>query len=167
MYARSVVSGTGSGRLAPKAETSRAEALQLVINGMDSLSGFSLEGLVDEEALAEEASAPVVTSRGSFSRDSRYSGGDPLTQVGTNAAKYALVFGDTDAARYQTAAEAQRHMVSVTVDVWKLTSSGEKVADKRSVTVNRAIAPYVEAIFQEIFEGPERFPIKSMGGYAW
>ncbi len=167
VYTRQVVSGTGAGKLAPKASTSRAEALQLVINGLDSLSDFSIEGLVDEKALALETTSLPVTSRGAFSRDSRINLNDPVHQLGTNAAKYALIFGDTDTARYQTAAEAQRHMVSVSVDVWQLNGAGEKVAAKRSVTINRAIAPFVAAIFKEIFEGPEKFPIKSMGGYAW
>ena len=33
--------------------------------------------------------------------------------------------------------------------------------------VNKAIAETVKQIFKEIYEGPEKYPIKDIGGYSW
>jgi len=92
---------------------------------------------------------------------------DPLHKLGYTKEKYALVFGSVENSVYQSAAEAAANMVSITIDVWQLQASGEKYAAKRTLTVNKAVADEVKAIFQEIFEGPEKFPIKCVGGYAW
>lgn len=90
-----------------------------------------------------------------------------LVMLGNNSVKYALVFGAADATRYQTAEEAQKHMVSIAVDVWVLNSNGTKTKGIKYLTVNENIADIVKAIFQDIFEGPEKFPIKNVGGYSW
>jgi hypothetical protein len=58
-------------------------------------------------------------------------------------------------------------MVSIIIDTWQLKAGGEKSAGKRTLRVNKAVANEVKAIFKEIFEGKERFPIYSVGGYAW
>lgn len=92
---------------------------------------------------------------------------DPLHKLGYTKEKYALVFGSVEKSVYQSAAEAQANMVSITIDVWQLKASGEKYAGKRTLTVNKAVADEVKAIFKEIFEGKEKFPINSVGGYAW
>jgi len=65
-----------------------------------------------------------------------------------------------------TKEEADALMEEVTVDVWKI-SGGKKVASKATFTVHKAIAEKVRCIFKEIFEGEEKFPINSIGGYAW
>ncbi|MCH5185762.1 MAG: M15 family metallopeptidase, partial [Oscillospiraceae bacterium] len=38
---------------------------------------------------------------------------------------------------------------------------------KTTLKVNKNLAEDVKSIFKEIFEGEERFPIKSCGGYSW
>ena len=61
---------------------------------------------------------------------------------------------------------ASAEMVSVEIPVWRL-KNGQKVADTTHVQVLSSIADDVKEIFTEIFNGPEQFPIESVGGYNW
>lgn len=66
---------------------------------------------------------------------------------------------------YKSAAEAVQ--VSVTFPVWKVDKNGEKYASTATIKVHQQIADKVKLVFEEIFNGPEKFPIKDIGGYAW
>ena len=57
-------------------------------------------------------------------------------------------------------------MVWVEIPVWKL-KNGQKVPGKMKVQVLNLLADEVKEIFTEIYNGPEKFPIKSIGGYEW
>lgn len=65
-----------------------------------------------------------------------------------------------------TQEEAEPLMVTVTVPVWKL-SGGNKVSSTASFKVHNAIADKVKLVFEDIYNGSEKFPIKDVGGYAW
>lgn len=92
---------------------------------------------------------------------------NPLEKLGSNEAKLNLVFASNDNKMYQNAAEAEANMVNISIDVWQLNKSGEKYAAKRTLKVNKAIADRVQSVFDDIFKGQEKFPIYSVGGYAW
>ncbi len=62
---------------------------------------------------------------------------------------------------------AKTQMTDITIDVWTIDSKGDKKASKKTLTVNKNIADKVKIVFDEIFNGEEKFPIKSVGGYAW
>ena len=68
--------------------------------------------------------------------------------------------------RYDSDEEAKTHMTSVEVPVWKL-SGQTKVPGTLNLTVNSALAEEVKAIFTEIYNDPEQFPISDGGGYSW
>lgn len=61
---------------------------------------------------------------------------------------------------------AVQEMTWVEVPVWRL-KNGQKVAGTAKVQVLSSIADEVKAIFTEIYNGPEQFPIDSIGGYTW
>ena len=63
-------------------------------------------------------------------------------------------------------ATAVKHMVWVEIPVWKL-KNGQKVPGKMKVQVLNLLAEEVKEIFTEIYNGPEKFPIKLIGGYEW
>lgn len=71
-----------------------------------------------------------------------------------------------NAAYPTTKEEADALMVTVTVPVWRL-SNGNKVSSTASFSVHNAIADKVKLVFEEIYNGPEKFPIRDVGGYAW
>ena len=85
-----------------------------------------------------EAQAVESVSRGGRrgDRDPRtleemYSPAELMVRLGTNAVKVASIFGSADAQRYQTAEEAKKHLVSVSVEVWVLGSNGMKTPGKQ------------------------------------
>lgn len=61
---------------------------------------------------------------------------------------------------------AVAEMTWVEIPVWRL-RNGQKVPDTTRVQVLSSIADEVREIFTEIYNGPEQFPINSIGGYAW
>ena len=85
---------------------------------------------------------------------------------GENSRKYQLLFGDTSIRRFPDQATAQANMTTVTVPVWKI-SNGKKVSSTMSFSIHAAIAADVKAIFTEIYNDPEQFPIHDLGGYSW
>jgi len=63
--------------------------------------------------------------------------------------------------------EALRYMTTVHVNVWRINSSGEKYTANVPITVHRYVAGDVISIFHEIYNGPERFPIRVVAGFDW
>ena len=61
---------------------------------------------------------------------------------------------------------AKADMVELTVRVWDFDSQGNKVTKLMSVEIHRNIAPTVEMIFEEIYNGEEKFPIYYIGGFS-
>lgn len=68
--------------------------------------------------------------------------------------------------RFNSAAEALKYMQDIDVPVWQI-SAGTKVPATISLTVHKDVAEDVKNIFTEIFNGPEKFPIKSCYGYSY
>lgn len=58
-------------------------------------------------------------------------------------------------------------VVEVEVPIWKLGKNGAKVPSKARLTVLAEIKDEVYQIFNEIYNGPEKFPIKDLGAYQW
>lgn len=70
---------------------------------------------------------------------------------------------------YQTAEEAESHMVEISVQVWDFADSSQttKVTKTKWLTVHENIADTVIAIFDEIYQCDAQYPICSVGGYRW
>ncbi len=82
--------------------------------------------------------------------------------------KAQRIFGLPYYKKYATKEEADRHMKTITVDVWDFAADGvTKVTKQRTLVVHENIAATVQQIFKEIYEGQERFPIKNVSGYTW
>lgn len=89
-----------------------------------------------------------------------------LKYRGGNPRKWDLIFGSDREICYDTQEQAVQHMTRITVPVWKL-SNGTKVPSTASFYINAALASDVVEIFTEIYNDPEQFPIKDVGGYSW
>ncbi|MGI6685224.1 MAG: S-layer homology domain-containing protein [Bacillota bacterium] len=61
--------------------------------------------------------------------------------------------------------EVNSFLTSISVPVWQL-SSGTKKTATITLTVHKDVAEYVKKIFAEIYNGKEKFPIKSCSGYS-
>lgn len=168
-----VISGTGGGLLEPRGTTSRAQALTMALKAVSGRGGTPVSSQTMERVLylAGRLSVPYrhdgAVSTASRGGETTRSTSDPMVQLGNNPVKYAAIFGSATAPRYQSASEAIKHMVTIRVPVWTLSSSGQKVSSEKSLTIHKALAGTVLEIFREIHNGPEKFPIKDLGGYAW
>lgn len=70
---------------------------------------------------------------------------------------------------YSSSTEAKSHMKTITIKAWDFTDSShtDKYTRTFYLTVHENIADTVQAIFDEIYNGSEQFPIHSVGGYRW
>lgn len=167
---KNIVKGTDLGTINPKANATRTEALVMVLNLLEAMEPVRVSDAQMHFALTGEKTESLVTSRGQQRSEAIafIDTLDPmLITLGENASKYSLVFGDLSNPRYESEEEALLNMVQISVDVWSLDSNGTKTPSIRTLTVHKAVAELVQAIFKEIFEGPEKFPIKDLHGYAW
>lgn len=63
-----------------------------------------------------------------------------------------------------TAAAAD--MVSITVRVWDIGANGAKYTNRMTIKVHKNMAATFRAIFEDIYNGEEKFPIHALGGYS-
>lgn len=90
----------------------------------------------------------------------------------TYAEKCTRVFGEVVSdprIYYQSKAEAEAHMVEISVKVWDFTDSTHttKTTKTKWLTVHENIADTIIAIFDEIYQCEAQYPICSVGGYRW
>lgn len=87
--------------------------------------------------------------------------------------KEIFVFGqDIQDSRYyyKSNEAAKADMVSVKIRAWNFKNSDpskEKITVHYYLNVHKSMAATVEAIFEEIYNGQEQFPIKNIGCYRW
>ena|GEM_PF-2628634 len=82
--------------------------------------------------------------------------------------KAMRIFGKSSYQKYASEEEARSNMTTIQIAVWDFAADGvTKVTKYKYLTVHRNIAPTVQQIFKEIYEGKEKFPIKNIGGYSW
>ncbi|HHW26041.1 MAG TPA: hypothetical protein GXX23_01725 [Firmicutes bacterium] len=84
----------------------------------------------------------------------------PFTRVSLNLRNDSDYYFD-----FKSAAEAERYMTTVTIRVWDFDANGQKVTRTKSLTVHKWVADDVVAIFEDIYNGPEKFPIHTVHGY--
>jgi hypothetical protein len=74
------------------------------------------------------------------------------------------IFGNKSRFGFKSAKAAKKYQKTISVKVWKLVG-GKKVKSTMWLTVNKELADDVKLIFNDIFKGKEKFPIKVMGGF--
>lgn len=67
---------------------------------------------------------------------------------------------------YNSSKEAIKHMVTVTVPVWKIVKKA-KVASSMSFLIHYKLAAQAQAIFNEIYALDIQYPIKTIAGYQY
>lgn len=158
MVDHSIVNGikatnTDTTILAPSGTTTREQAL---IMANRFCAAFKEE--------RPTASTPTISLPNVSNPSYLWTNGSIIPQ--TQDDKMRLVYGE-GGSKYQSAAEAEAHMVEIVVPVWHLQSDGTKVEAKAYLQVNASLASIYQAIFEEIFNGTEKFPIYDVGCYSW
>ena len=78
-------------------------------------------------------------------------------------ARQAL-FGSAAKTHFSSSEEAAPYMRSLKIPIWRVDESGNKYESSCWLTVHTIVADDVQAIFEEIFNDPEKYPIKAVGG---
>lgn len=74
-------------------------------------------------------------------------------------------FGNLD---FKTSQDADKQMRTIKIKTWDINkATNQKYTRYFYLTVHKNAAPTVQKIFDEIYRGKEKFPIHSIGGYAW
>ncbi|HAG27173.1 TPA: hypothetical protein DCG61_00100 [Patescibacteria group bacterium] len=67
---------------------------------------------------------------------------------------------------FASESEARANMVTFSVPAWKL-SGNTKSPTQYNVTVQRCLEQKVKAVFQQIYDSPEKPPINDLGSFTW
>ena len=157
-YVLGLMTGYPDGTFRGSAVLSRAQGATLLLRTLDLSSGAVLE-----QETAEKDLAPAQTQT-----DSAQALPVELRTLGENGAKRGRLFGSAEKRRFTDQAEARTNMTEVTVPVWRLNeSTGEKTAGEVTFMIHKALAADMTGIFTEIFNDPEQFPVKDIGGFRW
>lgn len=68
---------------------------------------------------------------------------------------------------YGTRELAEMNMVNISVNVWDFDVTGNKITKQITFPINKYLSQSIVQAFKEIYEGKEKFPIHSIGGYSW
>lgn len=146
---------TGSVSLQPKGEATREQALI-----MADRFCTTFENNTRPNGGGPDTHLPVVDDPTDI-----WTGKDFVLPA-SDAEKMALVYG-AGGTQYQNAEEAAANMTEISVKVWRLQADGSKTTGTAYIEVNKNLAPLYQKIFEEIYNGDEKFPIKNVGCYAW
>ena len=158
-YARGIVTGREDGSFGGGESLTRGAGAVLLMRALDRTeTGTGQTAPENSGAWGQSGELPPVSVQP----------GDGLRELGSNDEKLTRLFGTAQQSRYATEEEAGANMTQVTVPVWKLSrETGEKTGSTITFTVHAAIADDMTAVFTEIYNDPEQFPIYSVEGYAW
>jgi hypothetical protein len=91
--------------------------------------------------------------------------------------KYTRAFGgkNYDAAyknfekQFDSYAHASAQMTTISIKVWDFANgkNGAKITKTMYLTVNKRLAPTIKKMFEEIYNGKEKTPIHSLGGFSY
>lgn len=134
--------------------------------GIVTIYAYTWNGMMDSYTITCSGGTSLAQSDGTYKVTLQDTSEETYEQ------KCTQVFGtvvSNPRRYYQTDAEARSNMVTITVRVWDFADSSQttKVTKYKSLTVHKNIADRIQAVFEEIYNGSEQFPIKEVGCYRW
>lgn len=168
--------------LRPAGTTTREQALILALRFSEAFEAAPAQPTIETDKPADKVEKPTTgtsdpegTGGQAGTGDQAGTGGQgdapattptiPSTLPSTKEEKMAFVFG-ASGSFFESPAVAEAAMTEIAVPVWRL-SNGKKTSDKAYIKVNRNLSAIYTAIFIEIYNGDEQFPISDVGSYAW
>ncbi len=145
LYSLGIIAGIGNNKLDPRGKITREQAAVLSLNTM----AFC------DEAFLNASEVPFVFEKKEL----------PIEEPWTN--ENERITGNRDRSQFASRGDADRNMEEITIKVWNLSESGEKITATRTLIVNRNYAEDVKKIFEEIYKGDEKFPIKDVSCYSY
>ena len=163
-YGKGILDGYDDGAFHGDATLTRAQAAAVVVRAGWPAERLAVEDVNEVVVPEQPGQGAAMDPADSFANRANASGmidayGHP------NAEASAILFGDPNKT-YFTGSEANlsEHIVTVQVRTWDIDSSGAKYTRSWNLQVNAAVADEVKAIFEEIYNDPEQFPIHALGG---
>lgn len=173
---RTAVDPTGEANtvveLKPTGTTTREQALIAALRFTDAFPPAGAAPQTPSVSPGQDVADPDAGAQSKPSKDDEPEspapaepGTVPSKLPETEEDKMNFVFG-SGGSYFATPELAEAAMTEISVPVWRL-KDGKKTADKAYVTVNRNLAAIYTAVFIEIYNGDEKFPISDVGSYAW
>ena len=165
MYGKGLLTGDENGFFNGWDNLTRAQAVTVIYK-------FLFVDTIQGEGLQDWASYSVVKGGSEYwlsdpseSFANRLKSGGHIDGWGNidSWAKTEL-FGSAYKSYFVSSYDAAGHMETVSVPIWTVDKSGQKIASTVGIVVNKAVAAEVHDIFQTIFDDPEQFPI--YGGWS-
>ena len=167
-YGKGILNGYDDGYFRGDSTLSRAQAAAVVVRAGWPAERLEVED-VDEIVLPETPEQPIepddpstgtLDPADSFANNTAMISNNQLTDAGRTA-----LFGSAGKS-YFTGDEANLsdYIVTIQVRTWDINSSGAKYTRTWNLQVNKAVEAEVKAIFEEIYNDPEQFPIHALGG---
>lgn len=145
--------GSGSAHLSPSGTATREQA---VIMASRFCSEFEKLSPNQKEIVTTTPNTSISAPNNLWNTPSTIISDDKMT----------FVYGP-GGSKYTSAEEAEAHMVEIAVPVWRLQSDGTKTTGTAYLQVNASLSAIYKAIFEEIYNGDEKFPINDVGCYSW
>ena len=167
-YGKGILNGYDDGYFRGDSTLSRAQAAAVVVRAGWPAERLEVED-VDEIVLPETPEQPIepddpstgtLDPANSFANNTAMISNNQLTDAGRTA-----LFGSAGKS-YFTGDEANLsdYIVTIQVRTWDINASGAKYTRTWNLQVNKAVEAEVKAIFEEIYNDPEQFPIHALGG---
>ena len=141
--------GSGSAHLSPSGTATREQA---VIMASRFCSEFEKLSPNQKEIVTTTPNTSISAPNNLWNTPSTIIPDDKMT----------FVYGP-GGSKYTSAEEAEAHMVEIAVPVWRLQSDGTKTTGTAYLQVNASLSAIYKAIFEEIYNGDEKFPINDVG----
>lgn len=130
---------------------------------VNSAAGQAVEAVPNGSAGTAPSGTPLQTpDENGLYRLKTYS---ETLASGEAAEKEGRIFGNNP--RYSSLEEADAHMSQVTVNVWEMGTDGGLVPSTLTFRINSVLVEDVKAIFDEIYNAPNKVPLKDANAYAW
>lgn len=166
-YGKGILDGFDDGAFHGDATLTRAQAAAVVVRAGwpdERLEVSDVEDVVLPETPEQGGATTTMDPSTSFANRAQASGmidawGKP------NAEACTILFGDPNKTYFNgSEANLSDYITTIQVRTWDIDSSGAKYTRTWNLQVNKAVADEVKAIFEEIYNDPEQFPIHALGG---
>ena len=148
-YAKGILMGDASGYFWGASNLTRAQAVAVITRYAWGAERVKVDWAVEKEVVYD-------TSFTSFAIQYRSM---------TNAERRQALFGNPNKAYFTSKDNTGTHIVTVQVKTWDIDKNGGKYTRTWSLQVNSVVAREVKAIFEYIYNSPEKFPIHALGGF--
>lgn len=161
-YGKGILDGYDDGMFHGESTLTRGQAAAVVVRTWITSERLEVSSATEVETPTGNDSSSSMNPTDSFAWRSR-SMIDAWGKVSAEGRQ--LLFGDSNKS-YFTGNESNLsdYIVTIQVRTWDINSAGQKYTRTWNLEVNRMVADEVKAIFEEIYNDPEQFPIHALGG---